>query len=608
MMQQLAAKQSDIAALDVGKGSAQTETSSAKAPTQESFTDFIRQVSSSEGRQSSKNEKDPAAGTVKEPARPVIPAAESSAKKSAETVKDAPRNSADADTTSTDVDNNETVKAVLKDEDADIDWLAYVDAVKSAEAKLAGKGGDNHDGNALTEEEEALLADALLAIEEVTKGKPGNDQFIEFKDALERRFTTPVEPVITELTAQLEAAGDSEEITENLKALAGVLLTAQEKGGIKLNSDSVLASLAEAMPGEQAKSVQPGELIAQALAKANTASGDAEQSEQDQSLLVSMLKNELKALKTGADGGGDTQPVSDAATLAAESLGDDSLSQLMKDMQSLSEPSADAMTEALSSKIVALMPNASAEQQQTVKNTLVAGIAEMQQQLAKGHEPGLDLKAVIQQAMVDANVTPTQSMMTQIEQQAAQLHQIASTTQQTMQQVIATQLVSTDTVIQENSQVRSEAGKAQQTADAVTNKPVNINRPEGHQQLQEKIRWMVNSRHTLAEIRLDPPELGSMQVRVNMNGDAASVNFVVQSQQARDALNDAMPRLRDMLSEQGIELGESFVQQDSGGEGEDADGQLAGGNGQLEGETDEDTEVREQPLTRQETGGIDYYA
>ena len=130
--------------------------------------------------------------------------------------------------------------------------------------------------------------------------------------------------------------------------------------------------------------------------------------------------------------------------------------------------------------------------------------------------------------------------------------------------------------------------------------------------MHEKIRWMVNARNSMAEIRLDPPELGSMQVRVNVSGDAASVSFIVQSQHAKDALADAMPRLKDMLAEQGINLGESEVRKDNSSQNGDGSGQQLAGNGvpsqDIDGEFDEGSTVIEQSVTREAKGGIDYYA
>src|SRR5690606_34141177 len=62
-----------------------------------------------------------------------------------------------------------------------------------------------------------------------------------------------------------------------------------------------------------------------------------------------------------------------------------------------------------------------------------------------------------------------------------------------------------------------------------------------------------------ADIRLDPPDLGSMSIRVQVQNDQAQVTFQVQNPQARDMLEQALPRLREMMAEQGIQLTDGQV-------------------------------------------------
>ena len=154
---------------------------------------------------------------------------------------------------------------------------------------------------------------------------------------------------------------------------------------------------------------------------------------------------------------------------------------------------------------------------------------------------------------------------------------------------------------------QADVSKANLT-QAILEKPANILKPEGQTQFAEKIRWIVNARNSFAEIRLDPPDLGSVQVKVNMSGEAATVNFVVQSPQARDALDQALPRLREMLNQQGIELGQSSVQQDQQQQnGEQQQGQFAEGKAD-DGMDEIAGEVIEQRVINGSAGGIDFYA
>ena len=274
---------------------------------------------------------------------------------------------------------------------------------------------------------------------------------------------------------------------------------------------------------------------------------------------------------------------------------------------------AQKAAEAFAEQIAGAVPNA--QQQQAVKANIIAGINEFQQQVQQGREPGIDLSAIVADAAKEAQLSSdvAASLTAKVDTQASHFLQLVNNAQSTAAQVLQAQFTQTDTVMNENNQLRSEASKTQQQFEGF-DKAVNIHKPEGQQQLNEKIRWMVNARNTMAEIRLDPPELGSMQVRVNVSGDAASVSFVVQSQQAKDALAEAMPRLRDMLSEQGIELGDAQVRKDNSS-GNESGQQFANNSSTSTGAQNsansdgmDESAAIEQSITREMKGGIDYYA
>ena len=349
----------------------------------------------------------------------------------------------------------------------------------------------------------------------------------------------------------------------------------------------------------------------------------ASDSEAEQSLLTAAQQDvSAKVVASAAAGNGENANTTSAtsslnkggdnsvASLEAATLSDESL---LMAINKLSPETAQKATEAFAERMVALVPNS--QQQQAVKANIIAGINEFQKQVEQGHQPGIDLSAIVADAAKEASLASDVSaaLNSRVDAQAGQFMQLMNNAQNSIHQIVQNQLAQVDTTINENSQLRSEASKPQQQFEGF-DKAVNIHKPEGQQQLNEKIRWMVNARNTMAEIRLDPPELGSMQVRVNVQGDAASVSFIVQSQQAKDALADTMPKLRDMLSEQGIELGDAQVRKDNSQNGESGQ-QLAiqSGNGQgqrgnNDAEFDDDTRVIEQAVTREAKGGIDYYA
>ena len=73
-----------------------------------------------------------------------------------------------------------------------------------------------------------------------------------------------------------------------------------------------------------------------------------------------------------------------------------------------------------------------------------------------------------------------------------------------------------------------------------------------------------------------------MQVVLNVSNDLASVTFSAQQLEVRQALENALPRLREMMSESGIALGETLVNAGAGGR-QGQDGQGAGGSGRGRG-------------------------
>jgi flagellar hook-length control protein FliK len=97
-------------------------------------------------------------------------------------------------------------------------------------------------------------------------------------------------------------------------------------------------------------------------------------------------------------------------------------------------------------------------------------------------------------------------------------------------------------------------------------------------QVGQKVIWMVGGDDQSATLELNPPDLGPVQVVLNVSNDLASVTFSSQQLEVRQALENALPRLREMMSESGIALGDAFV--NAGAEGRQGqDGQGSGGSG-----------------------------
>lgn len=83
---------------------------------------------------------------------------------------------------------------------------------------------------------------------------------------------------------------------------------------------------------------------------------------------------------------------------------------------------------------------------------------------------------------------------------------------------------------------------------------VDTTRPAWSDQVMQKVMWMSAQNINKADIALDPPELGPLHVRVTTQGDQMTVSFASAHAVVRDAVDQGLPRLRDMLENQGLDL------------------------------------------------------
>jgi flagellar hook-length control protein FliK len=81
--------------------------------------------------------------------------------------------------------------------------------------------------------------------------------------------------------------------------------------------------------------------------------------------------------------------------------------------------------------------------------------------------------------------------------------------------------------------------------------------------LGQKVVWMAGQQTQVAELHLNPPNLGPMEVRISVSSDQVSALFVSHQPAVREAIEAAMPRLREMLADSGMTLGNATVSSDS---------------------------------------------
>lgn len=106
-------------------------------------------------------------------------------------------------------------------------------------------------------------------------------------------------------------------------------------------------------------------------------------------------------------------------------------------------------------------------------------------------------------------------------------------------------------------------------ADQKLTVPQQVGSEDWGSGLGDKVVWMVGNQTRGAEIHLNPPALGPLEVRVSIADGQANLSFMTHHAAVREAIEAATPRLREMLGDTGISMGNvsvdvgSFSQQQS---------------------------------------------
>lgn len=106
------------------------------------------------------------------------------------------------------------------------------------------------------------------------------------------------------------------------------------------------------------------------------------------------------------------------------------------------------------------------------------------------------------------------------------------------------------------------AGDARPAAPAFIHVPLND--PQWQSEFSNRVTWLARAGgNQSAEIRLNPANMGPIEVRVVMNDDQATITFTAQHGVVRDAIEASLPRLREMFSGSGLQLANANVSDQS---------------------------------------------
>lgn len=100
--------------------------------------------------------------------------------------------------------------------------------------------------------------------------------------------------------------------------------------------------------------------------------------------------------------------------------------------------------------------------------------------------------------------------------------------------------------------------------------------PDWDTALGEHVKFMAKNELNFAEIRVTPPQLGPVEVRLSVQQDQAQVTLFATNVATRDALEAALPKLRDMFADAGLNLAGANVASESFAEQRGRDGPARG--------------------------------
>lgn len=109
-----------------------------------------------------------------------------------------------------------------------------------------------------------------------------------------------------------------------------------------------------------------------------------------------------------------------------------------------------------------------------------------------------------------------------------------------------------------------------------------VGSPDWAGELGQKIVWLAGNERQTAHLTLNPANLGPLEISINLSREQASAVFVSAHAEVREALENALPRLREMFAGAGIELGQSQVNSQSQRQ-QDASSGNQGGRNQANG-------------------------
>ena len=86
-----------------------------------------------------------------------------------------------------------------------------------------------------------------------------------------------------------------------------------------------------------------------------------------------------------------------------------------------------------------------------------------------------------------------------------------------------------------------------------------VSSPDWGPALNQRITWMVANSLQNANITVNPPNLGPLEINIQTDQNKTNVQFIVTSSEVRQAIQDSIPALSKMFENSGLQLGQADI-------------------------------------------------
>lgn len=267
-------------------------------------------------------------------------------------------------------------------------------------------------------------------------------------------------------------------------------------------------------------------------------------------------KSTQAASSNTADAASDADDA--AAAEAAAAAATTPVTDMLAFMASLSQPASSAAT--VSTDAAAAGASTEGDAQLTALETALDNMKAMTTGATDDTDAaggkGQALASGVQQASADLRTAQAPgAALPQGEQDVGQFQAQLRETQQQQQLPVADEAPAPLAALQAQAAKVDATGNPAMPGDRI---PARLGTQAWDNQVSQRIVYMVGKEQA-ATLTLNPPDLGPVQIVLNVTNDQATVAFSSDQLDVRQALENALPRLREMMSESGIALGNATV-------------------------------------------------